>query len=471
MTRRRTSGSTFFAIVSFDMQHVGFELTMTACGLWMSKYHSQRPEGRWENGKPLAKRIRNPPAPRVRKSRARNISSALPSDANYPQSEGNTPQLEPYLQQSEANFPRVDAGQNGAASVGTDGRTGEHTGSVYQPSDNMSSQRPAGPQRQLRATSAAPAKRLNAMTSDAASAALRRAIRSSPARWTGTGASPIELDDEHDGTRRILFPSPDRAASRVLTEVVATNVVQATTDHHLSKDQVLAGREKENLVPSFTEDDDPELMRLFEEAMARPTTPTRKSPAQNLFKTPTRPTPNHRPITRSVSRSARSARNADQLLLLPQASPTKVPGSRSRGTPRHATFESPFTATLNQLLSNNDQSPSRGTEDFQSGLDFSMPDLPPFNSTANVFQPTTYDNEDFFSTDVPMPSSPPRTFTMYEDSAALGSINWGALDDPFAIHDEHGVKQEPGVRERNNDSMTAEQAKDGEAADEEELLL
>lgn len=83
-------------------------------------------------------------------------------------------------------------------------------------------------------------------------------------------------------------------------------------------------------------------------------------------------------------------------------------------------MESPFTRSLNQMMldANNETSPIRpGIE-----LDFgSLPALP------NVHGPQDhmgdFNLEDFFSTDVPMPSSPPRSYNMYEDNA-LDQINW-----------------------------------------------
>ena len=404
------------------------ELMTTACGIWISKYKSQRPEERWECNLPPGRKRRGRP---YQKKKA-PYQNTLPSEANYPQSEANLPQSEAYNPQSEAAGPT-----DGPSPASIDGAS-EAT--------RAESQKPTGPSR---ANSVRPIKRLHAMTSDAASAALRRAIRSSPARW-GTQNSPIDLEeDELGATRRVLFPSPRKDASpKVFGDVATTNMVQIATEFHPSKNHAA---DKENLPPTVDEEDtDPELLRLLEEAMARPSTPVGKSPASNPFKTPTRPTP-HRPVTRSVSRSIRSAKSPGQLLLLHQDSPSRTPGTaRRRGTPRHnASFESPFTATLNQLMSesNNHLSPSRNRDDFQ--LDFSLPDLPAFNNNVgNTNFQIQYDNEDFFSTDVPMPSSPPRIFHMYEDPISMGNINWSnGLNNHQSLLDAEQIqiKKEPGV--------------------------
>jgi hypothetical protein len=409
---------------------------IAACGIWLSKYKSQRPEERWECNLPPGRKRRG----RLYQKKA-SYQNTLPSEANYPQSEANFPQSEAFYPQSEAAGP-----MDGPSPASVDS-TSEITGAE--------SQKPTG---QSRANSVRPIKRLHAMTSDAASAALRRAIRSSPARW-GTQNSPIDLEeDELGATRRILFPSPRKDASpKVLGEVATTNIVQITTDFHPSKGQAVETADKENLPPGIDEENaDPELLRLLEEAMARPSTPVGKSPAPNPFKTPTQPTP-HRPVTRSVSRSIRSAKSPAQLLLFRQDSPSRTPGTaRRRGTPRHnAPFESPFTATLNQLMSesHNHLSPSRNRDDFQ--LDFSLPDLPAFdNNGSNMNFQIPYDNEDFFSTDVPMPSSPPRAFHMYEDPISMGNINWNnGLENCQSLQnvEQVEIKKEPGFEGESPD--------------------
>jgi hypothetical protein len=131
----------------------------------------------------------------------------------------------------------------------------------------------------------------------------------------------------------------------------------------------------------------------------------------------------------------------------------------SRITPRRSPrnhdggFVSPFTATLNQMMSeanSQTQSPSRNLLDGVE-LDFDhLPDLPLGNHGS-------FDNsfslEDFFSTDVPMPSSPPRAFKLYEDPISglnMNSIDWNefqnfgkGLSAGAGASDEVAVKKEP----------------------------
>ena len=308
-----------------------------------------------------------------------------------PTSEANYPQSDMYYAQSEAVAPPED-------------------GSQVQQTERQ------------RSTSARPIKRLHAMTSDAASAALRRAIQSSPARWAGTVHSPIDVEEEDLGsTRRLLFPSPRKDGSpKVLGELVA-NVVTIATDFRSPKEAAVEVPNKENCPPALDKDDcDADILKLFEEEMARPTTPVEKSPSQNPFKTPTRPAPSHRPITRSVSRSIQSAKSPGQLLLF-QKTPSSAVRRRS---PRYHNFESPFTATLNQIMSdaNEIHSPSRGMQ-----LDFSnLPDLPLVDGRTHH----NYSLEDFFSTDVPMPSSPPRmNFHLYEDPLTMSNMDWNEFSE------------------------------------------
>lgn len=269
---------------------------------------------------------------------------------------------------------------------------------------------------------------LNAMTSDAASAALRRAIQSSPARWAENQDSPVEVEDV-GSTRRLLFPSPRKDGSpKVLGETEA-NVIQIEADVQSTKEKNTETVNKENCPPAFDANAaDAELIAMFEEEMARPTTPVRTEAPPNPFKTPTRPTPSHRPVTRSVSKSIRSAKSPGQLLMFAHPSPSKTPSSSARRrSPRNhrSVFESPFTASLNQMMSeaNNQSSPSRH---FNMELDFgNLPDLGMMDTTMQHNNgDLNFNLNDYFSNELPMPSSPPRMFHLYEDPVAMDNIDW-----------------------------------------------
>jgi hypothetical protein len=411
----------------------------------MSKYKTQRPESRWETSGPQERPGNGRKRPTQRPSRPKNLQSQnlmMPtSEANFPPSEANFPP-------SEANFPQSETNQPLYEPMGPpDGISLGDTTGMQQFSQGSQPQNDGQRRGSIR-----PMKRINVMTSDAASAALRRAIKSSPARWAGTQHSPIDVEDDLGSTRRLLFPSPRKDGSPKVLGEITTNVVSIATTFHSPKEQMIEAQNKENCPPAIeANDSDTELLRLFEEEMAkgdiaRPSTPTGKSPAANPFKTPTRQTPSHRPVTRSVSRSIRSARSAKspgQLLLFTRT-PSRTSGTRR--SPRHhdSVFESPFTATLNQLMSeaNNQTSPARNGMEIDFG---SLPPLPNINQNQNVEM--NFSLEDFFSTDVPMPSSPPRMFNLYEDPAAMANINWDEFGKFDATNfeksgDEVVVKQE-----------------------------
>lgn len=440
-------------------------LLCNPCGIWMSKYKTQRPEDKWDNNgpqeRPRGEKKRT--TQRLAKPRKPAGSNPMPptSEAYFPQSDANFPASEANFPMSEANFAMSEA------PAPPEGVSPGDTSGMQQ--ESISAEQS---QRQ-RSTSAQPKKRLNAMTSDAASAALRRAIQSSPARWAGTQHSPIELEEQEDmgSTRRLLFPSPRKDASpKVLGEVV-TNVVQIGTEFRSPKESMveIEGQNKENYPPAIEEDDvDAEFLQLFEaeiskSGMQRPSTPTQKSPTQNPFKTPTRPTPSHRPITRSVTRSARSARSnrsaksPSQLLTFAQT-PSRTPGSIARRllSPRqnYGVFESPFTATLNQMMSeaNNQTSPIRGSDGME--LDFGgLPELPQLGN-GHIHGDLNFSLEDFFSTDVPMPSSPPRlgNYQIYEDPITtmqnMNNLDWSDFgkfaSEKVATDEEVKIKDEPG---------------------------
>jgi len=308
----------------------------------------------------------------------------------------------------------------------------------YQAQPVQTQQAAHEPLQRKRASSVRPAPKSKAMISDAASTALRRAFQSSPARWMGTEHGPIEVEEDLGSTRRLLFPSPRKeGVHKVLCEV-ATNTDAPATEFRSPKDVGAAIFDKENCPPPFDEDVDMELMKLFEEEIARPSTPLQRTPPANPFKTPTRPTPNHRPVTRSQSRSARSA---SKFIMFSQRTPSKTPSSAARRrSPRnhHGIFESPFTSTLNELLakSNNQDSPSR-----HLGMDLDFSSLPQLDQNmANMpmnFHLPGFDNEDFFSTDVPMPSSPPRLFNLYEDPLNLDPSIWNQFD--MSNHNLHST--------------------------------
>lgn len=64
--------------------------------------------------------------------------------------------------------------------------------------------------------------------------------------------------------------------------------------------------------------------------------------------------------------------------------------------------------------------------------------------------------EDFFSTDVPMPSSPPGNFHLYEDPNAMANIDWSAfntLDAPQAQGAVEEADTEVAIKEEETEEL------------------
>ena len=219
---------------------------------------------------------------------------------------------------------------------------------------------------------------------------------SNDSRGSGTPGSPITFNDELGPTRRILFPSPRKDGEQRVLGEVAVNIVQTSPEFNTASakesDGGMAGKENSGAVAqqSHGVSGSDEFADLFGTPPARPSTPPPSSAAQSgPFKTPTRPTPSHRPITRSVSKSLRSVRSVNmtspsQALVL-ERTPSRTPRSGASGGigaltssamrrrsprnhqndlpphPHHHHLlldehqqlfaESPFTKSLNQLLS------------------------------------------------------------------------------------------------------------------------
>jgi hypothetical protein len=405
-------------------------LTGTACGIWLSKSKTHRPAERWEKdagrlGAPRRKRERDgSKEPRQRSKRARTKSGvpnptseayfmtdpAGPGDSGCPDDRQDYDGDERSRRQSTVNtegYPEYSQEPQ-----------------PWQPSQHS---HPTMPQFIGTGDQCAPG--------------------STHSRGSGTAQSPIALEDEKEAarenvmgaTRRLLFPSPRKdGAPKVLGEL-AINVVATAPDFQQAKSATV---DKENAAPDHSRAVTPEPadgddldQELFGTPPARPSTPPPRSAKNGPFKTPTRPTPSHRPITRSVSRSIRSGQKTPttqalfQLQL--QRTPTQTPRSHKMLTPSavfalsksrtprnnlHAHFamdmhgshlDTPFTATLNQLLSE--------ANDFTSGspshglIDMDLGSLPNLNSddVARLANSADMDFGQFLSAEMGLPSSPP----------------------------------------------------------------
>lgn len=276
--------------------------------------------------------------------------------------------------------------------------------------------------------------RASTMDDVSAAAALERAIKSSPHKFVGTQQVPIQVDDlTPQPTRRILFPSPTRSQ-----EVKSKrNSISGSTypESRGSSDENTAEAyqdqaDKENRPPPNADGDMDQYLEDDHEFIARSSTATpTKSDRMLLFKTPKRSPKRPPPTTGDFFSSAAKA------LLRPPATPKRTP-TRNTQPLEELT---PFTAHLNQLLSDtNNGSPGHNSFDFPS-----LPSLhnTPGRSHTMDFDFSQFDSQDFLSTDVPVPSSPPAWFGVYEDPIEAGSASlWGDYSLPNTVHspDEAG---------------------------------
>lgn len=258
----------------------------------------------------------------------------------------------------------------------------------------------------------------NGMNDATAAAALHRAIQSSPARLMGTQNVPIPVDDlTPKPTRRLLFPSPshsngvnldDSLGSPIVTKEKTVQSNQIRETHDADDEQA----DKENCPPM--EDENGCLDDLFVEepcSNIRPTTPTPAGKTQDpAFKTPR----NNSTPQRGLPKTGDFFSSTAKALLNHPITPKR--NSSISAAQRHDEV-TPFTAHLNQLFSDANGSPL---------ANFDFPSLPSLHNTPGRFTNSHdfshFDSQDFFSTDVPMPSSPPVWFGVYEDPIENGDV-------------------------------------------------
>ena len=297
----------------------------------------------------------------------------------------------------------------GSSSANDDGRTESVEAESQLPPfkhRRASSQHTISPQAKRRITEEA-----------SAVAALERAIRSSPHKFRGTELVPIDVEDlTPQPTRRVLFPSPtlsEEAKSKRSSVVGSSGKGRHKESGKLFEVPDNDVADKENRPPA--EDDG--LDHLFtDDHTTRATTPTPTSSSRaHTFKTPKRSPTRLPPTTGDFFSSA--AKALLRAPTTPKRTPTKDIQPLGELTP--------FTAHLNQLLSDaNNGNGSPGS----NGFDF--PSLPSLHNTPGPrtmdFDFSHFDSQDLLSTDVPMPSSPPAWFGVYEDPIEHGAGSlWG----------------------------------------------
>ncbi|KAL2207739.1 hypothetical protein CC79DRAFT_1333554 [Sarocladium strictum] len=360
-------------------------LVCNPCGIWLGKYHEHRPRERWDKDASRVGQERKRRAPGAnggkKKSRSKSDAQAEPTPDPAPTTDAPVPVDDDVAQQIAAL-----ADQGRAGSQEDDRRS--NPGSTH-------------------------------------------------SRSNGTSQEPIDIEADAvmGTTKRLLFPSPRKDNSPKVLGELAINLVHTAEDK-----PVKSTLEKENLSTkdgsSNGEIDVDELEALFQ-SPARPSTPpprAKQTDRSSAFKTPTRPTPSQRPVTRSVSRSMRSQRS----IMSPNQ---QAPGTPSR-TPRGALFppgsalprrsprnhdpnfdqlgETPVTRTINQMLMS-DPSGFLGPD--------SEMELAHLTGMGHA-QSDMLDFGNFLSTDNMMPSSSPNKASFgvvdYDHSHAFDWEQWDA---------------------------------------------
>ncbi|ORY09950.1 hypothetical protein BCR34DRAFT_567529 [Clohesyomyces aquaticus] len=395
------------------------------CGLWLTKKGCMRPPEVWVKsqqklGGDKPKRKRNPPKGPRKRAKAQNED--LTSDAPVPQSEPVVPDF------------------HGSASFTMDGTSDTQMKQPIRPRASSFQSKDANPGPQ--------------MDQAAANAALRRAIQSSPVAMRGHKDSPIEIENDltPKPTRRLLFPSPRKTSGvKPLTDSPSISPTNKA-DKHAKEARVTAADDydKENCPPAaaIDDDDDDDLAHLFEEPVSPKTTPIKTTPNKgtplnDLLKTPT-PGSRRRPALTPK----RGPEATADLFGLSLTTPTRLLVTPNRGT-RAATVAplTPFTAQLNALLSDGLQGSPSHTFDFSAFPSFNTPG----RSSVSGIQFCDFAPDDFLSSDMPIPSSPPGGlgFSLYEDPATStvglwsgASIFEGSDAVAFEEHEFRGMDME-----------------------------
>ena len=407
-------------------------LTVSACGLWFNKKGSMRPPEIWEKA---AEKAADKSGEKNKRKRTKPVEKT-----SRKRRQGN--QMD----------PRFEVAQEPSSSNFTDQLTSiDHAGTHFKPSHQSElaeTSRTTRPRASSMQPSSHTTSNTNQLDDPAAVAALRRAIQSSPARFLGTKHSPIELEPDltPTPTRRLLFPSPRKEGevktlgdlpkleSPKLTGTGSTSEKKSSIpcpDPNSSEEN-----NKENCPPPLDGQDD--LAHLFEdhEMNTLQTTPRSGHSFSGLLKTPT----------------PKSGRNA--------LTPRRFPGTSADlvgfDTPSRATRGgmlapmTPFTAQLNQLLSDGlASSPSQGF-DFSAFPTFDTP-----GKRGSTLQFSDFTSDDFLSSDLPLSSSPPHNiFSLYEDPATSTAGLWSST----SIFDGSDLIQAPRLESEQGQELFVEKA-------------
>ncbi|OTB07788.1 hypothetical protein M426DRAFT_8387 [Hypoxylon sp. CI-4A] len=381
------------------------------CGIWFSKNGQHRPSERWKKDEQRQSQTRkrkanDPTAPRPKKARTKSGSQPAPtSDAGL--------LTDPLGPLDETAPTGLSQGSRQPSAIGENWEIAGELGANCVGSTHS-----------------------------------RGSSQSRDSRGSG---SPTVAGEGLGATRRLLFPSPRKEGEQRILGEVAVNIVQTTPAFAAPKPSQESDKENthrgshENEETSFDDD-----FRDIFGTPPRPSTPPPKVTNGGPFKTPTRPTPGHRPVTRSVTRSIRSERFAHSPGNVPMmdGTPTRTP--RSSATKRR----SPNDLLPSHLLNGEylDTPLSRSLRGLQpdplsmmpSPSSYQLPmDFGNYQPMTRTGQGPAFDYSNFFSTDPP--SSPP----VGNQNQKLGFGRSLTYDDGSAEWDERMSALIQGVTESN----------------------
>ena len=370
-------------------------LLCNPCGIWLGKSLSHRPSDRWEKDADRLGQRRTKRVPgQTNKSRSRKRTKSDSQSSTFPAP----------LRPSSSGGPMAFSLIHGPETMP---RAATEPAPIQEPSltgDTI-------------------------MTNDSgndAGAVPTTGMGSTHSRGSGTAKSPatFEMDDSMGSTKRLLFPSPNKAP-KTLGEL-DVNVVHISNNCRQPKE---LEAEKENIAidnqaPGNEADD---LEALFRSPVPpRPSTPTGKAGTPGSgFKTPTRPTPSQRPITRSISRSIRSWKVQKTPRGASNPPQTPTPSSRRRSPRNHDTAfgenvwnNTPVSRAISQMLSDNPHlsDPTFAVaEGFSDDLDFS--ELPPLAESEHIHALSSW-----FSTDGVMPATSPKNDNYFDYDGSTDAL-------------------------------------------------
>ena len=392
-------------------------LLCNPCGLWLHTRKCMRPKEAWDKNPrgPDEKRRRGPSSGRPRTGSIPNLPTSRTSGGNTVYSEPSSP--------TEKERKAADPSE-----------AESHPPVLTRPRASSEEKTP----RKARQT---------ALDDASAAVALERAIKASPHKFVGSQQTPVELGDlTPQPTRRVLFPSPPKPQGGVNRSLCLSDCAEIPKSSPKSSiANINTPSEKgDNPLAADSHDfdeflvEDHELVTISRVPTAAKTTNSQKVLLKTPKRSPIRKLP---PTTGEFFSSAAKAIFRNTNLTPTKRTPTRAHSGLSGPLEEL----SPFTAHLNQLLSepnNPNQDESAAEESGSphgSSHTFDFPSLPSLHNTPGgrsgarilEFDFSALDSQDLISTDVPMPSSPPVWFGVYDDGDGnhFGKGLWGPGDD------------------------------------------